>query len=46
MCLLPMQKVFYDDLAIHQEDLDSEGETRFVAIGMGCIGQILVAVYT
>jgi uncharacterized DUF497 family protein len=38
--------VFYDDSAIHQEDLDSEGETRFVAIGMDCVGQILVVIYT
>jgi len=40
------ESVFYDDLAIHQEDLDSEGEVRFVSIGMGCIGQILVIIYT
>ena len=40
------ESVFYDDLAIHQEDLDSEGEQRFVAIGIGNIGQILVVVYT
>ena len=38
--------VFYDDFAIHQEDYDSEGESRFVAIGMGSAGQILVVVYT
>ena len=38
--------VFYDALAIHQEDLGSKGETRFVAIGMDCIGQILVVIYT
>jgi len=40
------ESVFYDDLAIHQEDLDSEGETRFVAVGMDCVGQILVVIYT
>ena len=40
------ESVFYDDLAIHQEDLDSEGESRFVAIGIGNVGQILVVVYT
>ena len=40
------ESVFYDDLAIHQEDLDSEGESIFVAIGMGCVGQILVVIYT
>ena len=38
--------VFYDDFAIHQEDHDSEGEPRFIAIGMGSAGQILVVVYT
>ena len=40
------ESVFYDDLAIHQEDLDSEVETRFVAVGMDCVGQILVVIYT
>lgn len=40
------ESVFYDNLAIHQEDINSEGELRFVAIGMGCDGQILVVVYT
>jgi len=38
--------VFYDPLAIHAEDHDSEGESRFIAIGMGSAGQILVVVYT
>ena len=40
------ESVFYDDLTIHQEDFDSEGETRFVAVGMDCVGQILVVIYT
>ncbi len=40
------ESVFYDDLAIHQEDRDSEGEFRYIAIGMGSMGQILVVVYT
>ncbi len=38
--------VFYDPLAIHQLDPDSEDEERFVAVGMGSAGIILVAVYT
>ena len=38
--------VFYDDFAIHQEDHDSEAESRFFAIGMGSAGHILVVVYT
>lgn len=38
--------VFLDPLAIHQEDADAEGEERFVAVGMGSAGQILVVVYT
>jgi len=38
--------VFYDPLAIHQPDLDSEDEERFVAVGEGSAGTILVVVYT
>jgi len=38
--------VFFDPLAIHQTDSNPEGEERFVAIGMGSAGQILVVVYT
>jgi len=38
--------VFYDPLAIHQRDLDSEDEERFVTVGMGSAGQILIVVYT
>ena len=38
--------VFYDDLAIHLEDISSEGELRFIVIGMSSTGQILVIVYT
>ncbi|MCI0558600.1 MAG: BrnT family toxin [Nitrososphaera sp.] len=38
--------VFYDSLAIHQLDPDSEDEERFVAAGMGSAGIILVVVYT
>jgi hypothetical protein len=38
--------VFYDPLAIHSEDPYSEGEERFIAVGMGSASQILVVVYT
>jgi hypothetical protein len=38
--------VFFDPLAIHQLDSITDGEERFVAIGMGSAGQILVVVYT
>ena len=38
--------VFYDPLALHRPDPDAEGEERFVAVGLGSAGQILVVVYT
>ena len=38
--------VFYDPLAFHQLDPDSEDEERFVAVGMGSAGIVLVVVYT
>jgi uncharacterized protein len=37
--------VFYDPLALHRPDPDAEGEERFVAVGLGSAGQILVVVY-
>ena len=37
--------VFYDPLALHRPDRD-EGEQRFVAVGLGNAGQILVVAYT
>ena len=40
------ENVFYDPLAIHQLDPDSDDEERFVAVGMGSAGTILVVVYT
>jgi uncharacterized protein len=40
------EAVFYDLLAIHQLDPDSDDEERFVAVGMGSAGIILVVVYT
>jgi len=38
--------VFYDPLAIHRLDPDSADEERFVAVGMGSAGHVLVVVYT
>ena len=38
--------VFMDPLSLHRIDPDTEGEERFVAIGEGTAGQLLVVVYT
>ncbi len=38
--------VFFDPLAIHQADPDAEDEARFIGVGMGSAGQLLVVVYT
>jgi uncharacterized protein len=40
------EAVFYDPLAIHMEDPFSEGEVRYIGVGMGNTGRILVVVYT
>lgn len=37
--------VFHDPLALHRPDDDAEAEERFVAVGLGSAGQILVVVY-
>lgn len=37
--------VFHDPLAVTIEDPDAEGERRFVAIGLGNTGELLVVVY-
>lgn len=37
--------VFYDPLAIHCNNPDAKGEERFVAVGMGSTGEILVVIY-
>lgn len=39
------ESVFFDPLAIHREDPDAEGEERFIAVGLGSAGQILMVVY-
>lgn len=38
--------VFMDPLAMHRIDPDAEGEERFVAVGAGSTGRILVVTYT
>ncbi|MHB8345948.1 MAG: BrnT family toxin [Acidiferrobacterales bacterium] len=38
--------VFYDTFAIHQMDPDSADEERFIAVGMGSAGIVLVVIYT
>lgn len=38
--------VFYDPLAITREDPYSDQEDRWITVGMGNLGQILVIVYT
>ncbi len=38
--------VFYDSLAIHQEDPYLEDEERWIALGMGGASEVLVVVYT
>jgi uncharacterized DUF497 family protein len=37
--------VLHDPLAVTIEDPDAEGERRFVAIGLGNSGELLVVVY-
>ncbi len=38
--------VLYDPLALSIEDIDAVGERRFVTIGLGSAGEVLVVVYT
>jgi len=38
--------VFMDPLSLHRIDPDAECEERYVAIGEGTAGQLLVVVYT
>ncbi len=38
--------VLEDPLALTVQDPDSEGETRFITIGIGSAGDLLVVVYT
>lgn len=38
--------VFFDPLALHRVDPDTEGEERFVTLGMSSASHLLVVVYT
>jgi hypothetical protein len=38
--------VLEDDWALTREDLDSQGEQRFVTLGMSATGALLVLIYT
>ena len=38
--------VLEDPLALSVQDPESEGEARFITIGMGSAGELLVVVYT
>ncbi|OIP12998.1 MAG: hypothetical protein AUK53_06910 [Betaproteobacteria bacterium CG2_30_59_46] len=40
------EAVLYDPFALTREDSDTLGEQRFVSLGMGVKGRILVVVYT
>jgi hypothetical protein len=40
------EHVLFDPFALTHEDHDAQGEQRFVTLGMGGKGRILVVVYT
>lgn len=40
------ETVLFDPSALTREDMESEGEQRFVTVGMDTLGHILVVVYT
>jgi uncharacterized DUF497 family protein len=40
------ESVFGDPLAMVIEDPDARGEPRYIAIGLGNLGELLVVVYT
>jgi uncharacterized protein len=39
------RRVFYVPLALHRPDPDTEAEERFVAVGLGTTGDVLVVIY-
>lgn len=41
-----VEMVFFDPLAIHDIEPDSMTEERFIAVGMGNAGSLLVVIYT
>lgn len=44
--LADAEGVFHDLFAIHMEDVDAEGEQRFLAVGLGNACRVLVVSYT
>ena len=46
VCFADAEGVLGDPLAITVEDPDAEGEQRFIAVGLGSAGELLVAIYT
>lgn len=40
------EAVLFDPLALTLEDPDARGEQRFISLGLGAAGQLLVVVYT
>jgi hypothetical protein len=40
------EPLFFDPMALTREDDDSEGEQRFVSIGLDALSRILVVAYT
>ena len=40
------EMVLFDPSALTREDIASEGEQRFVTVGMDALGRILIVVYT
>ena len=44
--LADAEGVFADPLAMTIEDPDARGESRYIAIGLGNLGELLVVVYT
>lgn len=44
--LADAEGVFQDPFAAHLEDPDAHGEQRFIAVGMGSAGSVLVVAYT
>ena len=40
------EQALHDELAVTIEDPDSQGEQRFVTLGMDALGRILVVVHT
>jgi len=40
------ETVLFDPNALTREDMESEGEQRFIVVGMDALGRILIVVYT